>query len=228
MNRRLPSCIFFFIAIVFLFAMAGPASAAAPTVTKILPTSGPLIGGTTVTVTGTGFTGATSVKFGTTAATSYTVVSATSITAVSPAGQGPVDITVTTPSGTSATSAADQFTYDPIPTVTGISPTGGPAAGGITVTVTGTGFTGATSVKFGITAGTGLVVASPTSLTIKSPAGQVRLISRSPRPAEPARLQHQISSRTPRPSPVSCRPAGRHLAELALRSPEPGSPVQRP
>src|SRR5271157_1108113 len=112
MNRPLPSCIFFLIAIIFLFAMAGPASAAAPTVTKINPTSGPLIGGTTVTVTGTGFTGATSVKFGTTAATSYTVVSATSITAVSPAGSaGTVDVTVTTPSGTSVISASDQFTY---------------------------------------------------------------------------------------------------------------------
>src|SRR5271157_3168835 len=111
MNRPLPSCIFFLIAIIFLFAMAGPASAAAPTVTKINPTSGPLIGGTTVTVTGTGFTGATSVKFGT---------SSTTLTIKSPAGTGTVDITVTTPGGTSATSAPDQFTY--APTITGITP----------------------------------------------------------------------------------------------------------
>ena len=60
---------------------------AIPTVTGISPTSGPVAGGTTVTITGTGFTGATAVMFGTTGATSYTVVSATSITAVSPAGQ---------------------------------------------------------------------------------------------------------------------------------------------
>src|SRR5208283_1873507 len=84
---------------------------------------------------------------------------------------GTVDITVTTPSGTSATSAADQFTYDPIPTVTGISPAAGPIAGGTTVTVTGTGFTGATSVKFGSNAATSYVVNSATSITAVSPAG---------------------------------------------------------
>ena len=100
-----------------------------PTVTSISPTGGPVAGGTTVTITGTGFTGVTAVKFGTAAATSYTVVSATSITAVSPVGTaGTVDITVTTPGGTSATSAADKFTYYAIPTVTGISPAAGPVS----------------------------------------------------------------------------------------------------
>ena len=111
-------------------------------------------GGTTVTITGTVFTGATAVMFGSTAATSYVVNSATSITAVSPAGSaGTVDVTVTTPGGTSAISAADKFTYLAIPTVTGITPAAGPVAGGTTVTVTGTGFTGATVVKFGSTTG---------------------------------------------------------------------------
>jgi hypothetical protein len=87
---------------------------AAPTVTGISPTNGPIAGGTSVAITGTGFTGATAVKFGTIAATSYTVNSATSITATSPAGSaGTVDITVTTPGGTSATSSADQFTFNP-------------------------------------------------------------------------------------------------------------------
>jgi hypothetical protein len=66
-----------------------------------------------VTITGTGFTGATAVKFGTSNATKFTVNSATSITAVSPKamGSGTVDVTVTTPAGTSPTSPADQFTY---------------------------------------------------------------------------------------------------------------------
>ena len=95
----------------------------APTVTGLSPTSGPLAGGTPVTITGTGFTGATAVDFGTTAATSYTVVSSTDITATSPAGTGTVDVTVTTPVGTSPTSAADQFTYTAAPAVTGLSPT---------------------------------------------------------------------------------------------------------
>ena len=63
-----------------------------------------------MTITGTGFTGATAVDFGTAAGTIVTV-GATTITAYSPAGTGTVDVTVTTPSGTSGISPADQFTY---------------------------------------------------------------------------------------------------------------------
>src|SRR6202020_1454647 len=60
-------------------------SAAPPAITSISPTSGPTSGGTTLTITGTGFTGATKVVFGGVAATSFSVVSSTEITAVSPA-----------------------------------------------------------------------------------------------------------------------------------------------
>ena len=63
-------------------------------------------------VTGTGFTGATAVKFGSTAATGVTVVSATKITAVVPAHSARgVNARVTTPSGTSAVVSADTYTY---------------------------------------------------------------------------------------------------------------------
>jgi large repetitive protein len=88
----------------------------APTVTGVSPASGPAVGGTAVAITGTNFTGATSVSFGGLAAASFTVNSATSITAISPAGTGTVDVVVTTPGGASATFAADRFTY--IPTLT--------------------------------------------------------------------------------------------------------------
>ena len=84
---------------------------APPTVTSIVPNNGPVSGATSVTITGANFTGATAVKFGTTTA-SFAVNGATQITANSPAGSaGAVDVTVTTPGGTSATGAADQFTY---------------------------------------------------------------------------------------------------------------------
>ena len=59
----------------------------APVVTGLSPTSGPAVGGTFVTITGTGFSGATAVDFGTTAATGVTVVNSTTITADSPCGQ---------------------------------------------------------------------------------------------------------------------------------------------
>ncbi|MEA4893237.1 MAG: Ig-like domain-containing protein [Peptococcaceae bacterium] len=92
--------------------------AAEPVITSIFPNSGPTAVGTSVTITGTNFTGATAVKFGSADAASYTVDSATQITAVSPAGgTGTVDITVTTAGGTSATSEADQFTYIAAPEI---------------------------------------------------------------------------------------------------------------
>ncbi|WP_321504255.1 PGF-pre-PGF domain-containing protein [uncultured Methanoregula sp.] len=98
----------------------------APTVTGISPTSGTTAGGTSVTVTGTGFTGATAVKFGSANAASYTVNSDTTITATSPVGSaGTVDITVTTATGTSATSSSDQFTYTAAPTPTPTQTPGG-------------------------------------------------------------------------------------------------------
>ena len=84
---------------------------AAPTVTGISPAVGPITGGTSVTISGTGFQGATAVDFGDTAASSFVVNPAgTLITVTSPAGvAGLVDVTVTTATGTSAKSSADRF-----------------------------------------------------------------------------------------------------------------------
>ncbi len=88
-------------------------TAVAPAVTSISPAFGDLSGGTSVTITGTGFTGATAVHFGAAAATTFTVDSSTQISATAPAATalGSVDVTVTTPSGTSATASADRYAY---------------------------------------------------------------------------------------------------------------------
>jgi len=66
-----------------------------------------------VTVTGSGFAGATGVSFGSAAATNLAVASDSQPTVICPSSNagGAVDVTVTTPVGTSATSAADQFIY---------------------------------------------------------------------------------------------------------------------
>lgn len=84
------------------------------TVTAVTPDRGSTVGGTSVTITGTGFTGATAVSFGGTPATSFSVVNDTTITAVTPAHVvGVVDVTVTTADDTSAISPADHFTFVP-------------------------------------------------------------------------------------------------------------------
>ncbi|MGO9113900.1 MAG: IPT/TIG domain-containing protein [Thermoguttaceae bacterium] len=108
-----------------------------PTVTGISPVSGYTTGGTSVTITGTGFAGETAVDFGTIAATSVIVNSATQITAISPAETaGSVDVTVTSFGGTSTTSSVDKFTYVvPPPSFTLTGPTSGTFAGGQTVSI---------------------------------------------------------------------------------------------
>lgn len=139
----------------------------APTVGGISPTSGPAAGGTTITIGGTNLTATTAVTFGSTAASSFTIVSATQITATAPAhSAGTVDITVTTPGGVSGTSSSDQYTYIAAPTVTGVSPAAGPTGGGTVLTITGTNFTGATQLKFGSDAAPGFTVNSATQITV--------------------------------------------------------------
>ena len=150
---------------------------AAPAVTGVSPNSGPIAGGTSVTITGTGLAGASGVSFGTTAAA---IVSntATQIVVTSPAhAAGPVDVRVTNPNGTSAVVAADQFTYvaPAAPAVTGVSPTSGPIAGGTSVTITGTNLAGATGVAFGTTAAA-IVSNTATQIVVTSPAHAAGLV----------------------------------------------------
>jgi hypothetical protein len=110
----------------------------APTVTKLSAKGGAAAGGSTVTITGTGFGGATSVSFGANDAAHFTVNSTISITATSPAGSGLVDVKVTTAGGTSAASKHDEWGY--APAVEAVAPANGPVTGGTRVTITGVGF----------------------------------------------------------------------------------------
>ena len=86
-----------------------PGTPPAPVVTGISPASGPAAGGTAVAVSGSNLSGG-SVSFGTKPATAASCA-ADSCTATSPPGSATVDVTVRTAGGTSATSTADQFTY---------------------------------------------------------------------------------------------------------------------
>src|SRR5262249_54151068 len=118
-----------------------------PTVTGVSPAGGTILGGNAVTLTGTGFTNATSIAFGHFGTLSFSVLSATQIVVTSPSvpSAGTLDVTVSTAAGTSSTSSSDQFTYSSsAPAVSSLSVSSGSTAGGTSVVITGTNFTGAT------------------------------------------------------------------------------------
>lgn len=83
-----------------------------PVVTGVSPNLGSNMGGTQVTISGQGFAGATAVMFGTSPGKIVSIApSGDSIVVTAPAGRGSVDVTVTTPNGTSAVSNADLYSF---------------------------------------------------------------------------------------------------------------------
>ncbi|WP_433064794.1 beta strand repeat-containing protein [Dactylosporangium sp. CS-033363] len=156
---------------------------AAPVVSAVSPSSGSELGGTSVTITGTGFTLVDDVTFGAVSGSNISVDSSTQITVTAPAGAaGNVDVVVSISDVNmgasfekleSATSPASQYTYVAAPTVTSLAPTSGTDAGGATVIITGSGFTGVSGpsgVTFGGTNATGYTVDSDTQITATAPA----------------------------------------------------------
>ena len=142
----------------------------APTVTRVKPSNGDSAGNTAITITGTGFTGATAVRFGTREAQSFTVNSATSITAVTPPDTvGSTQVTVTA-GGTSEPTARSGFEYKGL-RITEVAPAVGPAAGGTQVSITGSGFAlgAGTSFLFGKTPAAAVDCSSSTSCLLTSP-----------------------------------------------------------
>ena len=144
---------------------------AVPTITGISPSAGPLVGGTSVTITGANFVnGSTGVTFGGTTATDINVDSSTRIIAALPSGTaGAQDVVIITPSGSATLSHA--FTFCASPTITGISPASGTTAGGTVVTITGTNFYSPATVTIGGFASSLFVVDNATQIKAVTPAG---------------------------------------------------------
>jgi len=125
----------------------------APTVTSVSPTSGPVTGGTDVTITGDHFQPGAQVLFGPSAtggsgdspASPVQFVSATSLVATTRPGiVGATNVVVVNPDGqvgalTSGNANHYSFTGT-APSITSVSPTGGSSLGGTTVTLGGAGF----------------------------------------------------------------------------------------
>jgi uncharacterized repeat protein (TIGR03803 family) len=130
----------------------------------VLPASGKVA--KPIGILGSGFTGATSVKFNVTSAT-FSVVSDTYISATVPSGAGTSFVSVVTPGGTLKSNLKFRVT----PTVTSFSPTSGTV--GTQVTITGTGLTQASNVKFGGAKLAVFTVNSDIQITATVPAGAV-------------------------------------------------------
>ena len=147
-----------------------------PELTHITPSSGSSAGGTVVTITGSGFSGATSVSFGGINGTGLDIVDDNLLTSISPPNSaGTIAISVINPAHTgSSTGSTTVFRYDsPVPRLTDISPSSGSMDGGTVVTLTGSGFTGTIGVSFGEKPGSGLKVIDDGQLTIITPASRL-------------------------------------------------------
>jgi hypothetical protein len=132
----------------------------APRIDGFTPLTGSA--GTSVTISGSAFLGATDVSFAGTAA-SFTVQSYSRIVAVAPVGAASGPITVTTPDGTATSVAA----FGIAPSISAFTPA--KATVGTSVTITGASLSGASAVKFNGAAAT-FAVTSPTGIVAVVPA----------------------------------------------------------
>lgn len=164
------------LALLVLAVVPAVASAeAGPVVQGVNLRRGPLAGGSTVQIAGSGLSGATQVRFGaSTPATSFSVVSDEIIRAVVPPHPaGLVNVYVDTPAGTNPNQPSSWYQYLAPPTVTAVSPIAGPAAGGNSVTITGSGLRYASRVRFGPgdQGAAAFQVVDDTTITATVPAG---------------------------------------------------------
>jgi len=147
----------------------------APTLSSITPQSGPISGGTVVTISGAKLASGALVYFDNVAATNVTVVSSTQITATTPAhAAGPVDVAVSNGVGLNTT-LAQAFTYlattSDQPVVSLITPNSGPTEGGTSVAILGNHLTNVDQVKIGVNAATNVMVINDTTLVATTGPG---------------------------------------------------------
>jgi hypothetical protein len=145
-----------------------------PSVSAIAPTQGPTAGGNEVEIIGTGLADASQVEFANLAVFGpFSENTDTTIKVKAPGhAAGSFDVTVTTGGGTSAKTAADQYTFLADPAVFALSPNKGPSAGGNQVVITGANLAAATAVRFGDTVidGSQLIENSATQIKLNTPA----------------------------------------------------------
>lgn len=148
-----------------------------PSITAVVPPSGPTTGGTTVTILGTGFgTTVSKVLFGG-ISVPFTVLNGTTIVVrTPPRAAGSVQVGVVVPSGTDTGGHFDYVT-PVVPTITAVQPSSGPTGGGTQLTITGHGFTGATAVVVGNLPARAFSVTADTTILATAPAQAVGTVT---------------------------------------------------
>jgi formylglycine-generating enzyme required for sulfatase activity len=140
-------------------------------ISSVSPLQGSVLGGTEITINGSGLSTATAVTVGGAPCTNITVVSPRQIRATTPAGGvGTAEIVVT--AGAGSESAPSEFTYMQ-QTITSIFPSAGHFSGGSLITISGSYLGGTTGVTFGGVPATSLEVVDATTVRAVTPAGSV-------------------------------------------------------
>jgi hypothetical protein len=142
-----------------LTALAQSTRADGAAVGKVDPSYGPHSGGTKLSITGNGFTGASGVNFGATPGTNFKFENDGLVTVNSPPAQSrdnEAKVYVVFPGASPPNSEVGTFYYYTI------EPSHRPAAGGQAVTIAGSGLKDVSAVKFGDKDGTGLQPIPPT------------------------------------------------------------------
>lgn len=143
-----------------------------PDVTQIAPTYGTSWGGTSVTISGTGFVPGVSVTIGGSALTGLSLLGDTTITGSTPAGTlGQKDVVVTNP-GDYSDALTNGYTYGEAgaPSPSNVNPMSGTTAGGTPVSIGGINFAVGDTVTFGGTAATNVLVVNQSTITCDTPA----------------------------------------------------------
>jgi hypothetical protein len=139
---------------------------ASPSIATVTPSSGPI--GTSVTINGTSFVGASSVRFNGSPAGFSTNAAGTQILTTVPTGAASGPITVMTPNGTAQSGGNFTVTVG-APIITGLNPTIGGV--GQSVSINGSRFTGTFDVRFNGVAAGFTVNGAGTQITTTVPAG---------------------------------------------------------
>lgn len=136
-----------------------------PVVNSVTPGFGPVSGGTTITMTGTGFVSILDVKIDSFVCTNLVVINPTSLTCTAPTHvAGSASVTITSTDGQYSTTP-NAFIYNAPPVITTLDRNSGPLSGGLLITINGSGFVPGASVDIGGASCTSVTVSNSNTLS---------------------------------------------------------------